>query len=238
MIRQLKWDTEFFKKKIGALVFEDLSKTSLSKDLEWAKKEQYKYIVCQLKSPKPSTINLLENYRFYLSDISVIWKMRVEEYLSKVEKRGLISNAKVNQAKAKDIPELQEMIKPMFPNSRFYSDPFFSHEEADNLHLVWIENSVLGKAAELVLHIPGKGFVTCKKREGEVGEIILIGVKDRFRGKNLGKVLMDSSVEWFSINGIKDIKIKTQLKNIAAMNFYRKLGFSVDGYDMTLSCVI
>ena len=238
MIRPLEWDTEFFKKKIGALVLGELSELSLSKDLEWAKKEQYKYIICQLKSPKPSTINLLECYRFYLSDISVVWKMEVEEYLSKVKKKGLVSDAKAKQAMVNDIPILQEMIKPMFPNSRFYDDSFFSQEEADNLHVAWIENSVLGEAADLVLHLEGKGFVTCKKREDGVGEIILLGVKDSFRGKNLGKVLMDCSVEWFSVNGIKEIKIKTQLKNIAAMNFYRKLGFSIDGYDMTFSYVI
>ena len=90
----------------------------------------------------------------------------------------------------------------------------------------------------MAIQIPRKGFVTCKKKENKVGEVILIGVKGEFRGKNLGKVLMNSSVEWFSNNGIKTIKIKTQLKNIPAMNFYRKLGFSIDGYEMTFSYVM
>jgi GNAT superfamily N-acetyltransferase len=238
MIQELEWDTEFFKKKIGTLMFDKVPEMGLGKVLEEARSDDYKYIVCQLKSPQLATINLLEAHKFYLSDVGVTWEMRVEEYLSKVEKSGLDSHAPVSKAGVKDIPELQEMIKPMFPNSRFYSDPFFSHEEADNLHDVWIENSVLGKAADLALHIPGKGFVTCKKREDKVGEVILIGVKDGFRGENLGRVLMNSSVEWFSKNGIKSIKIKTQLKNVAAMNFYRKLGFSIDGYDMTFSYVM
>ena len=238
MIKELEWDTGFFKKKIGALIFDEVSEAILSKDLEEAKIDQYKYIVCQLKSPELSTINLLEAHKFYLSDVGVTWKMEVEEYISQVENKELSSNAKAIKAGSKEIPRLQEMIKPMFPNSRFYSDPFFSHEEADNLHVVWIENSVLGKAADLVLHIPDKGFVTCKKREDEVGEVILIGIKDEFRGEKLGRILMNSSVEWFSKNGIKSIKIKTQLKNIAAMNFYRKLGFSIDGYDMTFSYVM
>ena len=81
--------------------------------------------------------------------------------MSKVKKKGLVSDAKAKQAMVKDIPILQEMIKPMFPNSRFYDDSFFSQEEADNLHVAWIENSVLGEAADLVLHLEGKGFVTC-----------------------------------------------------------------------------
>ena len=238
MIKNLEWDTKFFKKKIGTLIFDQISEDGLAKDLEEARNKNYQYIVCPLKSPENSTINMLEKYEFYISDVGVTWEMKVDEYLSMVKKRDLDCNDKPSMALVGDIPGLQNMIKPMFPNSRFYSDPFFSHEEADNLHIIWIENSVLGKAADIVLHIPAKGFVTCKKKEHGVGEIILIGVKDRYRGNNLGKILMDSSVNWFLNNGIKTIKIKTQLKNVGAINFYRKLGFSIDGYDMTFSYMI
>ena len=235
MIKKLEWDTKFFKRKIGALIFDEISEIGLAKDLEEARNNNYKYIVCQLKSPQTLTINILEKYNFYLSDIGINWKLKVDEYLCMAKKRGSTCNVKPCEAGIKDIPGLQKMVKPMFPNSRFYSDPFFSHKEADNLHIIWMENSVLGKAADVVFHIPSKGLVTCKKKEHGVGEIILIGVKDRWRGNNIGKTLMDSSVEWFSNNGIKIIKIKTQLKNVGAINFYRKLGLAIDGYDMTFS---
>tara|TARA_Y100000588_G_scaffold149251_1_gene163318 strand:- start:6152 stop:6868 length:717 start_codon:yes stop_codon:yes gene_type:complete len=235
MIRELKWDTEFFKKKIGALIFDEISEVEIASELEEARKKNYKYIVCQLKSPKLSIINILEESRFYLSDVGVIWEMRVDEYLSIVKRKSLNHSYKPSEAEIKDIPALQEIIRPMFPNSRFYSDPFFSNEEADNLYYIWIENSVLGKAADVVFHMPGKAFVTCKKINGGFGEIILIGVKDGLRGKSLGRTLMDSSVKWFSKNQIQNIKVRTQLKNTGAMNFYRKLGFSIEGYDMIFS---
>ena len=238
MIKKLEWDTEFFRKKIGALIFDEISESVLANDLEEAKRKNYKYIVCQLKSPKTSTINMLEGYKFYLSDVGITWEMKVDEYLSMSKIRGLGSNAQPSEAVKKDIPGLREMIKPMFPNSRFYSDPFFSQEEADNLHYIWIENSVLGNAADVVLHIPSKGFVTCRKIENGIGEIILIGVKDRLRGKSLGQTLMDFSVKWFSENQTKNIRVKTQLKNVGAMNFYRKLGFSIESYDTTFSYIL
>ena len=239
MIKKLEWDTKFFRKKIGALIFDEISEESLKNDLEEARRQNYKYIMCQLKSPKTSTINMLEEYKFYLSDVGIIWEMKVDEYLSMGKISGLSStNAKPREATIKDIQELREMIKPMFPNSRFYSDPFFSNEEADNLHYTWIENSVLGKAADVVLHIPNKGFVTCKKIENGVGEIILIGIKDGLRGKRLGQILMNSSVKWFSENQTKNIRVKTQLKNVGAMNFYRKLGFSIESYDTTFSYIL
>ena len=238
MIKKLEWDTKFFKKKIGTLIFDELSEDILAKDLEEARNNNYKYIVCHLKSPQPSTINMLESYKFYLSDVGVIWEMGVCEYLSRIEERGLGLNANASEAVVDDLPGLQKMVKPMFPNSRFYSDPFFSHEEADQLHVIWIETSVLGKAADIVLHIPGKGFVTCKKREDEIGEIVLIGVKDGLRGANLGQTLMDASINWFFKKDIKNVKVKTQLKNIEAMNFYRKLGFSIESFEATLSNIL
>ena len=154
MIKKLEWDTKFFKKKIGTLLFDEISEDGLAKDLEEARNNNYKYIVCPLKSPETSIINMLEEYEFYISDVGIAWEMRVDEYLAKAKKRELDSNNKPSEAVVEDISELQEMIKPMFPNSRFYSDPFFSHEEADNLHVVWIKNSVLGEAADIVLHIP------------------------------------------------------------------------------------
>jgi len=238
MIKKLAWDTEFFEKKIGALIFDEISENDLAKDLKEARDDNYKYIVCKLKSPSTSIINMLEKYKFYLSDVGINWKIKVDKYLSINKKQVSSSHAEPREAVLNDIPGLQEMIRPMFPNSRFYSDPFFSHKEADDLHKIWIENSVLGKAADIVLHVPKKGFVTCKKKEHGIGEIILIGVKDRYRGNNLGKTLMDFSVNWFSNNGIKTIEIKTQLKNAVAINFYSQLGFSIDGYDMTFSYTI
>ena len=141
MIKKLEWDTEFFKKKIGALIFDEVSEAALAKDLEAARNNKYKYLMCHLKSPQHSTINMLENYKFYLSDVGITWEMGVHDYLSMIEERELGFNNDISEAAVKDIPGLQEMIKPMFPNSRFYSDPFFSHEEADQLHVIWIKNS-------------------------------------------------------------------------------------------------
>jgi dTDP-4-amino-4,6-dideoxy-D-galactose acyltransferase len=238
MIKKLEWDTEFFKKKIGTLIFDEVSEVALVKDLEAARTSNYKYIMCHLKSPQHSTINMLENYKFYLSDVGITWEMGVCDYLSMIEERELGFNNHISEAAVEDIPGLQEMIKPMFPNSRFYSDPFFSHEEADQLHVIWIKNSVLGKAADVVLHIPNKGFVTCKKREDGIGEIILIGVKDGIRGENLGQTLMNASIKWFLKRDIKNVKVKTQLKNVKAMNFYRKLGFSIESFDATYSNIL
>jgi dTDP-4-amino-4,6-dideoxy-D-galactose acyltransferase len=238
MLKKLEWDTEFFGRKMGALVLDEFAESQLANDLEEAEKNQYEYILCQLKSPKEETIQLLESKGFYLSDIGVIWLISVDEYFSMIGGKEDKSDVIVERASIKNLKSLQEIIRPMFPNSRFYSDPFFSQNEADHLHVEWMKNSILSKAADVVLQIPDKGFVICKKKEKGLGEIILIGVVERFRGRSLGESLMDASVAWFSDQSVKSIRVKTQLKNVDAMNFYRKLGFSIQSYDMTYSLVM
>lgn len=234
MIKKLEWDTEFFKKKMGVLTLDGCSGINLADELEVAKNDQYKYILCQLKSPEAEDIRLLESHGFYLVDIGVTWSAGVDDLtpITSMESQG--HTVAVGVATVENIPMLKKLSHSLFVDSRFYNDPFFSKEDADNLHATWLENSVLGKVANIVFHVEGKGFITCKLAEG-VGEIILIGVKKECRGEGIGLRLVDSAIKWFLSNNAENIRVKTQLKNIGAMNFYRKLGFSIDRYDMTLA---
>ena len=237
MIKELAWDTDFFKKKIGVLELEYSSQQTLIKDLEKAKKNQYQYIKCQLESPDPKGIHLLEANGFYLADISVTWGIEIDKCHSFIEKQKKLS-AIVDVATTKDIPALKKLSQSIFVNSRFYSDPFFTKEEADNLHITWTENSVMGKAADIVFHCQRNGFVTCKKLNESTGEIGLIGVKEGCRGKSIGSILMNSSINWFSSCDFKNVIVRTQLKNIEAMNFYRKLGFVIKCYDLVFGKIL
>ncbi|MDO8811289.1 MAG: GNAT family N-acetyltransferase [Gallionella sp.] len=234
MIRQLDWDTEFFKKKMGVLTLDSCSGDNLADELEVAKNDQYKYILCQLKSPETANIHLLESHGFYLVDIGVTWFVGVDDCTTVASVKSTEHTATVAVAAVENIPTLKKLSHALFVDSRFYNDPFFSKEDADNLHAAWLENSVLGKAANIVFHVEDKGFITCKLADG-VGEIILIGVKKECRGEGIGLRLVDSAIKWFLSHNVENIRVKTQLKNIGAMNFYRKLGFSIDRYDMTLA---
>lgn len=234
MIRKLDWDTEFFKKKMGVLALDGCSGANLADELEAAKNDRYKYILCQLKSPEAANIHLLESHGFYLVDIGVTWFAGVNDCIPFASLKSPGHTVTVAVATVENIPMLKKLSHSLFVDSRFYNDPFFSREDADNLHAAWLENSVLGKAANIVFHVEGKGFITCKLADG-VGEIALIGVKKECRGEGIGLRLVDSSIKWFLSRNVENIRVKTQLKNIGAMNFYRKLGFSIDRYDMTLA---
>jgi ribosomal protein S18 acetylase RimI-like enzyme len=141
-------------------------------------------------------------------------------------------------ATQQDIPMLKKVIRRLFTESRFYSDPFFSKQEADKLYQAWIENSVKGEAADIVFHVPNTGFISCRKTGKHTGEIILVGIKKRYRGKGFGTALTQAAMKWFQNQNLKFITVRTQLKNSEAINFYLKLGFTFKEYDIVFGKIL
>ncbi|MDH5203052.1 MAG: GNAT family N-acetyltransferase [Nitrospirota bacterium] len=231
MINELTWDSDFFKRRIGELKIVSKSPRKIEFALKNAKLNNFKYIICKIPSQHTALIKTLENLGFYLSDIGVTWAIETDKFLYKDKIRSSLIRKSLKIATEKDISMLKKMIKSLFLESRFYSDPFFSKDEADRLYQVWIENSVKGKIADVVFCIPEKGFITCKKSSPTMGEIPLIGIRKDFRGKGLGTIFIDEAIKWFKTQDIHFVSIRTQLKNITAMNFYVKLGFYIKGYD-------
>jgi dTDP-4-amino-4,6-dideoxy-D-galactose acyltransferase len=235
MIEELKWDSEFFKRKIGKLRIGSETPKRIKQAIEKAKKEGFKYIICKVQSQKTAFTKFLESSGFYLSDIGVIWAIEPEKFLYKKNNLNLNNRKSLKIATDEDLPLLKKMVKSLFLESRFYHDPFFSKREADNLYQTWIENSVKGITADIVFYIPYKGFIVCKKLHRYKGEIVLIGVKKGFRGKGIGRFLIQTAMEWFKIQDARLVTVRTQFKNLNAMNFYVKLGFYIKKYDLIFS---
>jgi GNAT superfamily N-acetyltransferase len=245
MIRELTWDSQLLGRKIGTLTIDAGDLSSLGKTLKQADKQGFQYLLCRLTSQDTRVIRALEREGFYLTDVGVTFEIETAECLLN-KKRGLIKlpltllvkeeSPKINHlitvATEKDIPGLKKLIPSLFPESRFYHDPFYSKEEADNLYRAWIENSVKGEEADVVFYIPRTGFITCQKTARDSGKIVLFGVGKKSRGKGYGTALVIRAMEWFAGQGIDRVTVRTQLKNLQGMNFYLRCGFFVRGYDM------
>lgn len=238
MIKKLIWDSSFFKRKIGELIITSIEPAYIKSAINKAKKDGFKYIICKIKSQDTLLIKQLESLGFYLSDIGIILSNETDKFLNKYTVRNSIIRKSINVATYKDIPMLKKIIKSLFLESRFYSDSFFSKEEADELYQTWIKNSVLGHASDVVFCIPHTGFVTCKKSKKKSGEIALIGIKKEFRGKGFGRILLEKAMKWFMFKDIKLVTVRTQLKNIDGINFYLKSGFSIKEYDIIFSKIL
>ncbi len=237
MISELEWDSAFFKRKIGELKLAREPFSHLGTALGKAKAEGFQYIICKLEFRDTRLIRFLESSGFYLSDIGVTWQVRTGEFRhtenSGKEKMGRA----VAAATVRDIPMLRKLTKSLFRESRFYHDPFFSKENADRLYLAWVDNSVKGAAADIVFCVPREGFVTCRERRRS-GEIVLLGVKKDSRRKGTGTALVEEAMRWFTGQGFHSVSVRTQLRNLVAMNFYLKLGFTVKSHDMVFGKIL
>jgi dTDP-4-amino-4,6-dideoxy-D-galactose acyltransferase len=238
MIKELAWDTDLFQRRIGELIPDSQETFCLEDVLRKAGDDHFAYITCRTKSRHTRFIRLLEASGFYLTDIGVILAIKTDALLQVPRRTNPAMRGTVRIATRQDISALKKISTSLFIESRFYSDPFFSKAMADRLYRAWIENSVKGQAADMVLYVPGTGFITCRKSRGKKGEIVLMGVKKNLRGKGYGAALLGEALQWFVGQKVKTVTVRTQLKNIRALNFYIKAGFLPKEYDVVFGKIL
>jgi dTDP-4-amino-4,6-dideoxy-D-galactose acyltransferase len=234
MLEPLKWDSEFFARRIGAVIG-SWAPADIRADLALARAQGYDYLISRPPVEDAAAIRTLEQAGFYLTDLGVTWCSEVAAYLGRADRTTAILVRHANEA---DIPWLSRTASTLFPLSRFYHDPFYTKADADRLHEAWLANSVRKQAADAVLMSADSGFVTCKIAKDGAGEIVLIGVVGGARQRGAGRALMTAALGWFQSQGVAVVRVKTQVKNLQAMNFYHRLGFDLHSTDMTMGCIL
>ncbi len=71
------------------------------------------------------------------------------------------------------------------------------------------------------------GFVTLGQKNNR-GDIGIIAVDGKQRGKGIGKSLMLSAEQWFANHGYTDMQVITQGGNEAACRLYESCGFTIE----------
>ena len=61
-----------------------------------------------------------------------------------------------------------------------------------------------------------------------MGEIALVGVQARARGRGIGQALLQAARTWFEENGLRAIRVATQGRNLAAQRLYQRNGFRTE----------
>ena len=97
---------------------------------------------------------------------------------------------------------------------------------AAELYEIWIR-----KACESDHVIVGEtdtgpaGYLSCHVSDERAGSIGLAAVDARFHGQGIGRAMIEAALLWFRENGITDISVVTQGRNVAAHRFYQSAGF-------------
>jgi len=69
-------------------------------------------------------------------------------------------------------------------------------------------------------------------QDGGHGQIISFHFLKDYRGEGLGSKLIKEALNWLWKNGAKEIELGTQGGNEAAVSFYKKHGFKIQGYTL------
>ncbi len=223
----LQWDSNFFNFNVAKIDAKDLNEEALNNIVMKAKEEKVD-LVYAFANPKDidsnkslqSVGNLIDEKVTYVTSVNddkFSKDPQIHEYKDKLATEALITLA------------LQSGVY-----SRFRRDNHFTEEQYKRLYTTWLTNSLNGKIASnvLVYVLDGKevGFITLsvKNKRGDIG---LLAVDEKQRGKHIGKKLMHAAFAAFQTMGIDTIQVVTQKNNIGACAFYEKIGCTVESVE-------
>lgn len=224
----LEWDTNFFGFKVGRINDAKLELEDLNKFIFQLRKKKVKLIYWLSDIEVHPNNNFEPN--FFLSDIKTTLTINLEQKKS----IQLINTEPVESFKqSMGIADLEYLAITSGEHSRFFKDPNFPRSKAIALYMTWIRNSLIKKPESDVLVIQNSkkiiGMITLGKK-GNNGDIGLLAVDSNFRGMKYGEKLIYASQKWFVNNGFKYSQVVTQGNNTAALNLYKKCGYSVEKF--------
>lgn len=224
----LDWDSRFFEFKTAEILLQQLDQASLTKVLDdmrndgvrlayWPAKNQADFDIEQLGG------NLIDKKVTFIAGLKSLGSDhfiptdRVEKYQS-------------------DMPEetLLDLAVQAGHFSRFARDPQFPREKFIVLYHEWIHNCLNGKMADEILVIREDadliGMITVQNKSG-LGDIGLIAVKEAFRGRYYGEMLVRAAQQWFIDHNIMTGQVVTQRDNRAACSLYEKCDYHLKHTD-------
>jgi len=220
---KLPWDSAFFGINIARVSGDTLNSAQAAAIDTWCAAEKMACLYFLARSDDPATVRTAEEHGYSLVDIRV----ELERAITQSSALSPQHFSPVRPATAAALPELESIARTSFTDSRFYADAHFPRDKCDALYVRWVQESVR-EFADITLIVEQEkqvaGFVTCKVQNG-AGNIGLVGVDARFRGKGLGSTLMQAAVSWFASKGVTRVTVVTQARNIASQRLYQRCGF-------------
>lgn len=218
--KTLEWDSDFFGFRIDRIICDSSSRVDeLVSEINTLKSTDCKLAYIEIDSGCGLEYN--DTDLGVLVDRKVIYSKEVSTYAEKDKHIRCIKDSS---------PRLYSLALQAGHESRYKKDERFAYGEFERLYKTWVDNSINGCIADRVLgyYIEDQlvGFITLAFKE-KFSDIGLIAVSDGFRGRNVGKKLIEAVERVTLENGIKQIKVATQRANTGACAFYEKCGFEI-----------
>jgi len=226
----LEWDSQFFGLRIARLTEPRLTSSSVASARRWCRTHQIDCLYFLADSDDAETVMIAQVNAFQLVDL----RLTLEHGLN-----GEIEPAPAVRAfQIADAVPLRAIARVSHRDSRFYYDKRFVRQQCDALYEAWIERSFGGWAdAVLVAEWDGApaGYITCHLAK-EVGSIGLFAVAPENQRRGLGQQLVAAALEYFRQNGMKQVTVVTQGRNVGSQRVYQHCGFLTQSIRLWYHC--
>lgn len=225
----LAWDTNFFGIRIARVRADALTTERLQSIEDFCQQNQVRCLYFLSTIQEPGTARLAEEYGFQWVDIRLTFEIKTPTNPVSGAAISSQNSVRIRPVKNEDVAGLVEISNNSYVDSRFYFDRNFPRERAAALYQTWIKVSCEGWAnAVLIAEKDGlpAGYITCHIDPAQkTGNIGLVGVSSQAQGLGIGKALVFSALEWFTGQGIAQVTVVTQGRNVAAQRLYQRCGF-------------
>lgn len=181
-------------------------------------KNAFVAVKANMDCPHSKTI-FLESCGFYFVDTEMILQHKEPKYI----------DSDVEVFEISDIGDLDiGAFDGVFSGSRFHLDANISNELADRLWIEYLENFQIDTNNKIfVARCDGVdvGYIGVHIFGGEA-TLFAVATRKEYQGKSIGSKMIQSIVGSLKSSMVTNVKTEVYTKNIAAVNFYIKNGFS------------
>ncbi|OWF82484.1 TDP-D-fucosamine acetyltransferase [Yersinia kristensenii] len=230
-IEPLAWESEFFQRHSAKLIFSDSAP-----QLNPAELDAFTLIQAKVPTHRLDLIDSLGQLSFKLVEGEVDLSLPVEEKDAVGTENATFQVAtgtyQSRVATAADISLLRSVAAGAFALSRFRA-PWYDPQDSGRFYALWAEKAVLGTFDHqclLVMDTSGQpaGFVTLRDLQDGSARIGLLAVFPEAQGKGIGSSLMSAAKQWCHNHGLHQLRVATQMSNIAALRLYIRSGASIE----------
>ncbi len=230
MIKELKWDSDFFGYKIGSCQGNQIEEEGSDKfEVEFrSNRFDCVYVFC---GPETTLQFTGSGYKNVLPMDGHTEYALSEPKIATVP-TGNNSSCKCTIVKEKEgeetctFQQIRALSEELALVSRFYADPAF-RPKAREMYGIWMDKILKDPNGLVVMGMVNSTLagVIASQMKGDLGVIELVKTKRGFEDMGVGSSMLRYTIASLFEKGAKKISVKTQEYNRPARHLYEKLGF-------------
>lgn len=220
----LKWDSNFFRKKIGKIELLTDGNNFSNINLDDILKNSDYDLIYFFIDISLDIYNYLSVFKPFLIDTQVVLNMNIPSILRKSD-YNLINNDNFDM---KNLDRIYEIAEEASEISRFYYDPYL-RPYVKKLYRKMVDNSLnksFGSGIITDSEEEPKGFISLLL-SNDLSKELLIAVKKEFNNHGIGKLLIKKALSCCHDYGKSEISTIVSAKNINSLNFHFSQGFNI-----------